>query len=198
MEQNRLAGRLPVAGDWLREERGLEVDSSDLDGVLPIIYTELRRLAGRHMRRQAPGHTLQTTALVHEAYIKLANANPTECSDRRRFFALASRAMRSVLVDHARRRQGARRAFEPAQFAPEEGGAAINAEGTEVLDVDRALTRLAVLDPRKVRIVELRYFGGLTADETAEVLDISTVTVHRQWQLARAWLQQELGQAVPE
>jgi RNA polymerase sigma-70 factor (ECF subfamily) len=176
----------------------LVAQPAELDGLMPVIYDELKRLAGRHLRRQSPGHTLQTTALVHEAYLKLAKANPTECADRPRFFALASHAMRSVLVDHARRRLAGRRGFKAGRAPPEEGGAVVDVQGTEVLEVDRALARLAEIDSRKARIVELRYFGGLTADEAAEVLGISPVTIHRQWLLARTWLHRELGRATPE
>lgn len=181
----------------MQREGNIAVVASDLDNLMPAVYAELKRLAARHLRGQAPGHTLQTTALVHEAYLRLARVSPTVWGDRRRFFALASRAMRSVLVDHARRRQCAKRGLK-VRPTLDEPGAVVEAEGTQVIDVDRALHRLEALDSRKAQIVELRYFGGLTVEEAAEVLGVSPVTIHRQWLVARTWLYRELREPDPE
>ncbi len=166
-------------------------DRAALDQLLPVVYRELHRQAERFMRAQPPGHTLQTTALVHEAYLRLAIRENPEWNGRAHFFGVAAKAMRSILVDHARARGAAKRG----------GGAHAvtlsNLEDTDgqeldVLDLDDALERLAELDPRKGSLVELRYFAGLSIEEAAESLGISPATAKREWRLARAWLRREL------
>lgn len=169
-------------------------DEAALERLLPLVYGELREIAEAHVRRERSGHTLQPTALVHETYLRLvAGAPRIDWKDRAHFFALASRVMRRVLVDHARRHQAAKRR------APEEAGAAwpaasaLSRQLEDVLAVDRALEDLAKLEERQSRLVELRFFGGLTVEETAEVLEVSPATVKREWASARAWLHRELS-----
>jgi RNA polymerase sigma factor (TIGR02999 family) len=166
-------------------------DQAALERLMPLIYDELRRLARARLRRERPGHLLQTTALVNEAYLKLVDQRQVRWQNRSHFFAIAARLMRRILVDHARRHAAAKRggAAEPVTLSnvPE-----WPASRLDVVAVDTALVRLAELDPRQSRIVELRVFGGLTADETAEVLDISPRTVRREWTLAKAWLYRQI------
>ena len=172
-------------------------DREALDQLLPVVYRELHRQAERLMRSQPPGHTLQTTALVHEAYLRLAIRDRPEWNGRAHFFGVAAKAMRSILVDHARSRGAAKRG----------GGAHAvtlsNLEDTDgqdldVLELDDALERLAELDPRKGSLVELRYFAGLNIEEAAESLGISPATAKREWRLARAWLRRELDRESSE
>jgi len=173
-------------------------DQTALDRLTPLVYDELRRMARRCMRRERAGNTLQTTALVHEAYIRLVDARSVECKDRVHFFALSAEMMRRILVDAARARASAKRGGQVEQVAHSE---AVNldeiAENTseksaELLALDEALQELTRLDPRKARVIELRFFGGLTVEETAEVLNVSPQSVMRDWKLARAWLNREL------
>jgi len=159
--------------------------------VVPLVYGELRRLAGLHMRREKAGHTLQPTALVHEAYARLAASDLT-LQDRKHFFAVASRAMRRILVDHARSRGSLKRGADVAHV-PLDEGIADAAPREEVLELDAALERLATVDERKARVVEFHYFGGLSYDEIAEVEGISAATVDRDLRFAKAWLQSALG-----
>jgi RNA polymerase sigma factor (TIGR02999 family) len=161
--------------------------------LIPAVYEELRRLAKHHMAGQRRGHTLQTRDLVNEAYLKLVNLQETGWKDRIHFFAVASRAMRSVLVDYARRRGYAKRGANPVRVSLSEVDQISEQKSAEVIAVDEALSRLAALDPRKSQIVELRYFGGLTVEETAELLGLSSRTIKREWRWARAWLYRELG-----
>jgi RNA polymerase sigma-70 factor (ECF subfamily) len=160
--------------------------------VSAILYDELRRQAARFVRRKQSGDPLQTTALVHEAFIRLANANQVDWQDRRHFLAVAARSMRRVLVDAARARQTAKRgagvAYAPLGSDIETGGPS----PVDLIALDRALERLAAFDPRKVQVVELRFFGGLTVEETAGVLDVASDTVARDWRMARSWLLREL------
>jgi RNA polymerase sigma factor (TIGR02999 family) len=169
-------------------------DAAALDKLMPVLYQELRRLARRRLLKQSPGHTLQTTDLVNEAYLRLAKGQVMGWKDRFHFLSVASRAMRSVLVDHARRRGYAKRGGNPVRVSLNEATIVSEQSGADVVAVDEALSRLAVLDPRKGQIVELRYFGGLSIEETAEVLAVSPVTVNREWAKARAWLYDELRQ----
>jgi RNA polymerase sigma-70 factor (ECF subfamily) len=165
-----------------------------LDELLPLVYRELHQQAERFMRAQSPGHTLQVTALVHEAYLRLVDREGAEWQNRAHFFGVAGKAMRSILVDHARARQAAKRGGAPHQLTLGAAGAAAKTEpAVDVLALDEALTRLAAVDPEKSRLVELRYFAGLGVEETAAVLGISPATVKRQWQVARAWLKRELS-----
>jgi len=169
-------------------------DDAAVNQLIPVVYEELRRLAKRHMAGQRRGHTLQTADLVNEAYLKLVNVQETGWKDRLHFFAVASRAMRSVLVDYARRRGYAKRGGNPVRVSLSEADQRSEEKSAEVIAVDEALSGLAALDPRKSRIVELRYFGGLSVEETAGLLGLSARTIKREWRWARAWLHRELGE----
>jgi RNA polymerase sigma factor (TIGR02999 family) len=164
-------------------------DERALKELLPLIYEQLRRVARQHLRNQRADHTLQTTALIHEAYLRLAGGAGLSVRDRNHFVALASRMMRQVLVDHARGRLAAKRHGGVRVTLSE---AADVAQEINVLGVDEALTRLSELDEQQARIVELRFFGGLSIQETADALHISASTVKRDWTMARAWLSREL------
>jgi RNA polymerase sigma factor (TIGR02999 family) len=176
-----------------------EGDGAALDALLPVVYAELRRQARRALRREAAGHTLEPTALVHEAYLKLVDQGPSRWQDRAQFFGVAARCMRQVLVDAARTRRAAKRGggvrtitlsdAEGMTAAPAAEG---EAAGDDVLALDAALARLAALDPDQARLVELRYFAGLTLDDTAATLGVSPATVSREWTVARRWLRREL------
>ena len=184
----------PVVEQLLAQARS--GDREALAELIPVVYRELRRLARRHLLRQSPGHTLQTADLVNEAYLKLANVPRMDWKDRVHFLNVASRAMRLVLVDHARRRGYAKRGGGAVKVSLDDALMVSEQQGAEVLAIDEALNRLAGLDPRKCQIVELRYFGGLSIDEAAKVLGTSTATLNREWAKARAWLYDELqGQA---
>jgi len=164
-----------------------------LDELMPMVYEELRRQAARHLRKERPNHTLQTTALIHEAYLKLIGQE-VNWQNRSHFFAIASQAMRRILVDHARTRHREKRGGIGENLPLEEALAA-GAEGKrpDLVELDEALTRLAKLDERQAKIVELRYFSGLSIDETAEVLGVSNSTVRADWTMAKAWLKNEIG-----
>jgi RNA polymerase sigma factor (TIGR02999 family) len=171
-------------------------DQAALDELLPLVYEELRRQARRYMRAQPAGHTLQTTALVHEAYLRLVGQSSVEWQGRAHFFGVAAKAMRSVLVDHARARGAAKRGGSVRAITLDDaGGVAGPQASVDVLALDEALGRLTELDPRKSRLVELRYFGGLGIEEAAAVLGVSPATVKRDWTTARAWLRRELSVA---
>jgi len=163
-----------------------------LNELMGAVYQELRRVARRHMARQHPGHTLQTTDLINEAYVRLAGAERAESMDRVQFLGLASRAMRSVLVDHFRRRHRAKRGANPTRVSLSQAVVVSEQRAAEIIAIDEALRRLAALDPRKSQIVELRYFGGLSVEETAQVVGAAPITVKREWARARAWLHREL------
>jgi RNA polymerase sigma factor (TIGR02999 family) len=164
-----------------------------LDKLMPLVYDELRRQASRYLRRERANHTLQTTALIHEAYLKLIDQNQVEWQNRTHFFAIAAQAMRRILVDYARERNREKRGGA-AENLPLEEAAFVVSEGKNVdlVALDEALTRLAEFDERQARVVELRYFSGLSIDETADVLGISNVTVRRDWNMAKAWLHQQI------
>jgi RNA polymerase sigma factor (TIGR02999 family) len=178
-----------------------EGDGAALDALLPVVYAELRRQARRALRREAAGHTLQPTALVHEAYLKLVDQRPSRLQGRAHFYGVAARCMRQVLVDAARTRRAAKRGGGgiPITLGDDEDLAASivapETVGEDVLEVDAALTRLAALDPQQARLVELRYFAGLTLDDTAATLGVSPATVSREWMVARRWLQRELDRS---
>lgn len=159
--------------------------------LLPLVYGELRRRAARYLRRERPGHTLEPTALVHEAYLRLVG-NHGPWRNRSQFFGVASNLMRRVLVDHARRRRAAKRLVVQVALDPEVAPAA--EREVDLVRLDEALSELSILDARQGRVVELRYFGGLTLDEVAEILGVSVATVKRDWTLARAWLFDRLRQ----
>jgi RNA polymerase sigma factor (TIGR02999 family) len=168
-------------------------DASALDALLPTVYGELHRQAERCMRGQSAGHTLQATALVHEAYLKLVDQATVEWRSRAQFYGVAAKAMRSILIDHARARRAAKRGAGATRVTlatvPDVAG---KTPVVDVLELDEALQRFAELDPDKARLVELRYFGGLSIMEVSEVLELSPATVKRQWTTARAWLRREL------
>jgi RNA polymerase sigma factor (TIGR02999 family) len=160
--------------------------------LLPLVYDELRRVAAGYMRRERPGHTLQATALVHEAYIQLVDQTRVTWRNRAHFFAVAAQLMRRILVDHARSRNAQKRGGPAPKLALEEAVGLLDRRDVALEALDDALTALAQLDPRQGRIVELRFFGGLTVEETAEVIGISPATVEREWRMARAWLHSQL------
>ena len=168
-------------------------DASALNQLLPLVYDELHRLAKRYMAHERQNHTLQATALVNEAYLRLAGQVPNEWQNRAHFFGVAAQVMRHLLVDHARARQYAKRGGGAQQITLDEAVAVIPEASVEVIALNDALDKLAHLDERKARIVELRYFGGLSADETAEVLGLSEITIKREWLKAKAWLYQEMN-----
>lgn len=159
-----------------------------LDELMPLVYEELRRLASHYMRGQKPGHTLQTTALVNEAYLRLVDSSRVQWQDRTHFFAISAQLMRRVLVDSARARNSLKRGGEMQKVTLDEGAAVLTEEKIDLIALDEALEKLAELSPRQARVVEMRYFGGLSENEIAEALDISTRTVKRDWSVARAWL----------
>ena len=170
-----------------------EGKSEALDELLPHIYNELHRQAAAYLRRERPNHTLQTTALVHEAYLKLIDQKQVEWKSRGHFFALAAQAMRRILVDHAKGRHREKRGG-PNENVPLEDELLAVAEETniDVIALDEALSRLAKFDPQQERIVEMRYFAGLSLDETAAAIGISRATAARDWAVAKAWLHREL------
>lgn len=163
-----------------------------LEQLIPLVYEELHQLAGRYMRREKGSHTLQATALVNEAYLRLAKEQDRTWENRTHFFAVAAQIMRNLLVDHARAAQRVKRGGGAAQAMLEESSAVISADPDEVLALDEALQTLAKVDPRAARIVELRYFVGLSNSEAADVLQISEKTAKRDWSAAKAWLEAEL------
>jgi RNA polymerase sigma factor (TIGR02999 family) len=155
---------------------------------MEVVYQELRRRAAAHLRRERPGHTLQPTALVHEAYLRLVDQKAAAWQNRTQFFAVAAQIMRRILVDRARARKTAKRSGQWARVMLDEALAEHQPRDVEVLDLDAALTDLATFDARKSQVAELRFFGGLTLDETGHVLGLSVATVEREWKVARAWL----------
>lgn len=167
-------------------------DRAALDALTPLVYDELRRLAGRYLRRERPGHTLESTALVHEAYMRLVDQRNVQWQNRNQFFALASELIRRILVDHARARMAAKRGGAQVQLALDEAIAAPEEKDLDLVALDDALLALSATDQQQSRIVELRYFGGLTIEQTAEVLHISPATVKRDWTVAKAWLKREM------
>jgi RNA polymerase sigma-70 factor, ECF subfamily len=161
--------------------------------LMELVYDDLRRLAAWHLQTERPGHTLQPTALVHEAYLKLAGQNPVDWQNKAHFFALAAQVMRHILVDHARAKRRDKRGGGQTTVALDEALKLSYPSDPGLVELDEALSMLAERDARKSRIVELRYFGGLNIEETAELLGISPTTVRREWTLAKAWLRRELG-----
>jgi RNA polymerase sigma-70 factor, ECF subfamily len=161
--------------------------------LVPLIYDEMRRLAGRYMRRERADHTLQATALVHETYVKLVEQR-SDWQSRAHFFGVAAQVMRNILIDYARGHLRAKRGGDKREVSLDEALVFSPQKSEDLLAVDEALQRLAKLDPRQSKIVEMRFFGGLTVEETAEALGISPITVKREWSLARAWLYGELEQ----
>ena len=167
-------------------------DRAALDELTPLVYEELHRLAHKHMSRERQGHTLQTSALVNEAYMRLVDYERMQWKDRAHFFAVSSQAMRRILVEHARR-HNLKRGGNIQHVSLDEAAVIGGDEDVDLVALDRALTGLARMDPRKAQIVEMRFFGGLSVEDTAEVLKISPITVKRDWRAARAWLHHELA-----
>jgi RNA polymerase sigma factor (TIGR02999 family) len=175
-------------------------DREALDQLMPLVYQELHRMASRYMTGERAGHTLQSTALVHEAYVRLVDQRLADWQNRAQFFGLAAQAMRRILVDHARSRGRAKRGSGEPRAAMDAIDAVAAPDSVDVEDavaIDVALNKLQAIDPGQAEIVELRFFGGLTVEETAEVLSLSPRTVKREWALARAWLHRELAGAGP-
>jgi RNA polymerase sigma-70 factor, ECF subfamily len=168
-------------------------DEAALGELLPLVEKELRRLAHQYMRRERAGHTLQTTALINEAYLRLAQGKQAHFQSRAHFFAVAANLMRQIMVDHARARQSAKRGGGARQVSLDEAALVCDERAAELLALDEALEELARSDPRKSRVVELRYFGGLSVEETAGVLKVHPNTVLNDWREARAWLYCVLG-----
>ena len=169
-------------------------DKAALDRLMPLVYQELRRLARRQMRRERQGDTLQTTALVNEAYLRLVDYERVQARDRNHFLAIAAQAMRRILIERARNRQSDKRGSNPQRISLDEVAEVVEARAADLLALDEALQALSTIDPRKAQIVELKYFGGLTIEETASVLGVSTPTVERDWHTARIWLHREISQ----
>ena len=165
-----------------------EGDKSALETLTPLVHKELRRLAHHYMKGERPGHTLQTTALVNEAYLKLIDQKRVKFKNRSQFFALAATLMRHILVDHARDRQSLKRGGGALKVSLEKALIVSGDRDEDLVALDEALVRLATVDVRKSKVVELRFFGGLSVKETAEALDISAITVMREWRMAKAWL----------
>jgi RNA polymerase sigma factor (TIGR02999 family) len=168
-------------------------DADALERLLPLVYDELRRVARAHLRRERPGHTLQATALVHEAYLRLVGGSGTTPRNRTHLFAMAARLMRQILVDHARRKDARKRGGMATVIALDESVPAPEIALVDILALDEALTELSALDPRLCQVVELKFFAGLNIAETAEALHVSAATVERDWMVSKAWLHQRLS-----
>jgi RNA polymerase sigma factor (TIGR02999 family) len=175
----------PVTELLVRWSKG---DVSARDALIPLVYDELRRIARRSLANQSAGNTLQPTALVHEAYLRLARHDSIEWEGRAHFFALAARMMRQILVDHARKHSAGKRGANPVTVVVDDLPGASGVPSVDILALDSAMERLASLDPRQCRIVELRFFGGLSIEETAKIENISPATTKREWATARLWL----------
>jgi RNA polymerase sigma factor (TIGR02999 family) len=168
-------------------------DAEVLDDLMPLVYHELRRQASGYLRRERPNHTLQPTALINEAYLKLIGQRDVKWQNRAHFFAFAAQAMRRILVDYARERKREKRGGAPENLPLDEALTIVSQEKSiDLVALDEALNKLAAFDERQARVVELRYFSGLSIEETAEVLHVSNVTVRRDWNMAKAWLHQEI------
>lgn len=168
-------------------------DRDALDRLMPLVYQELRRLAHRQMRREREGDTFQTTVLVNEAYLRLVDYERVKARDRAHFFAISAQAMRRILVERARGRRTHKRGSNPQRISLEDVAGVADERAPDLIALDDALQALTTIDPRKAQLVELRYFGGLTIEETADVLGVSTPTVERDWRTARIWLHREIS-----
>ncbi|MGE3108133.1 MAG: sigma-70 family RNA polymerase sigma factor [Phycisphaerales bacterium] len=173
--------------------RASDGEERAVDVLLPVVYDELRRIAERCLRRERPDHTLQTTALVHEAYMKLVDQRQTQWQNRAHFYAIAAQAMRRILVNHAKGVNRVKRGGKRARVPLDDSLAVAPEPDIDLVALDEALARLAAIDARKSRLVELRFFGGMSIEETAEVLGVAPATVKRDWNFARAWLYRELS-----
>jgi RNA polymerase sigma-70 factor, ECF subfamily len=169
-----------------------EGDAKALGSLMPLVERELHRIARHYMRRENPGHTLQTTALVNEAYLRLIDQKNVRWQNRAHFFGIAAQVMRRILLNYARDRHRAKRGGHAVQVSLSEVAVMSEEKSSELIALDEALVRLAVIDERKARVVELRFFGGLSVEETAEVLKVAPVTVIRHWNMAKAWLAREI------
>lgn len=169
-------------------------DAKALDRLVPLVYDELRRVARRHLQREAPGHALQATALVHEVYLRLVDVDRLTLNNRTHFFSVAAKLMRQILVDHARRQHAGKRGGGATMVSLEDVSPAAQPPSVDVLALDQALDALSAIDAQQGIVVELRFFAGLNIAETAEALEISTATVEREWALAKAWLYRRLSQ----
>jgi RNA polymerase sigma factor (TIGR02999 family) len=179
--------------DWKNGEQAA------LEKLIPLVYEELRKIARNYLRYKSKDQTLQTTVLVHEAYLKLIEQNRVDWQNRLHFFGIAAHIMRRVVIDYARRNSRLKRGGEVVKISLEEEKIDVSDERSPVLlSLDEALERLAALDPQKARLVELRYFGGLSIEETAQVLEVSTATVTRQWRAVKAWLHKEIASSAGE
>ena len=168
-------------------------DRSALDALVPVVYKELRRLAHFELRKERPNHTLQSTALVHEAYFRLVGQDLPQWESRSHFFAIAAQLMRQILVDHARRRHASKRGSGVCMLTLDDAVALPQRKDVDIVAIDDALNTLAEVDPRQSRIVELRFFAGLSLKEISDVMGIATATVQRDWTAARAWLHREIS-----
>lgn len=178
---------------WLAASKGS--DTATLEKLLPLVYQELHRHAAAFFRRERAGHTLQPTALVHEVYLKLMKQDSARWQNRGQFFAVAARMMRRILVSHARSRQAAKRGGNETRITLNEEATPAPARDVNLLALDEALTKLEAMDAEKSRMVELRFFSGLSVEETAEVMGVSPRTIDRQWHTAKAWLHREIAGA---
>jgi RNA polymerase sigma factor (TIGR02999 family) len=168
-------------------------DRAALESLMEVVYAELRHLAHSYLRRERQGHTLQSTALVHEAYLRLINQNDVSWQNRAHFFGIAASMMRRILIDHARSRQASKRGAGIPLLKLDDAVAGSGPRDLDLVALDRALEKLTRIDPQQSRIVELRFFAGLSIEDTAEVLNISPATVKREWAMAKAWLYREMG-----
>jgi len=185
------SGRTPVPGDVTRLLQAWRSgDEGALESLMPLIYGQLREMARRHLARERRGHTLQPTAIVHEAYLRLSREEAKNWQSRSHFFAVAGTAMRRILVDYARRRSSKKRGGDASAYQIE---SIAEPKAVDLIAVDDALQKLAQLDPERARVVELRFFAGLTEEETAAALDVSVATARRRWMGARTWLHRELA-----
>ena len=172
-----------------------EGDETALEQLMPLVHDELHRLAHQHMRREGPGHILQTSALINEAYLRLVDQPEIRCENRNHFFGIAARLMRRILVDDARKRKAAKRGGSQVQVPLDDATDLADAQSANVAALDDALKRLETVDARQAQMIELRFFGGLSIEETADVLQVSPGTVMRDWTFARAWLRNEMTRA---
>ena len=170
-------------------------DAQALEKLVPLVYRDLHRLAESHLRSESSSHTLQSTALVHEAYLRLIDQRNTRWQNRAHFFGISAQLIRRILVDHARARKAGKRGGDAAKIQIDESVAAPEQQNLDLVVLDDCLKALAAIDPQQARVVELRYFAGLTVEETAEVMHVSPTTVKREWRLARAWLHREIAKS---
>ncbi|HEX3248436.1 MAG TPA: sigma-70 family RNA polymerase sigma factor [Pyrinomonadaceae bacterium] len=171
----------------------MQGQKSNLDDLMPAVYDELRRLAQHYLSRERAGHTLQTTALVHEAYLRLVDQKTVDWQNRSQFFGIAAQMMRRILINHARERNAQKRQGYATKVSLDEAISLFETREVDLVALDEALNALAALDPQQAQVVELRFFGGLTIEEVAEVMDISPATTKREWDSAKLWLRRQLG-----